>query len=145
MSQAPPFTIIRVDWASHAAELYPIRHRVFVEEQQVPEELEQDEFDPVSLHVLALDRGGRAIGTGRLLPDGHIGRLAVLAEWRGHGVGVALMNSLLELARERNFPEVALNAQTSAIPFYDRLGFQTEGEEFMEAGIPHRSMRLRLE
>jgi predicted GNAT family N-acyltransferase len=144
MSQPSEFTVGPADWARHETELYAVRYRVFVIEQQVPVELERDEFDPLSLHVVARDAAGNAIGTGRLLPDGHIGRLAVLAQWRGHGVGVALMDALLVLARERGDAEVVLNAQTSAIAFYERLGFRTEGEDFMEAGIPHRVMRLRL-
>lgn len=143
MPHSPEYVVTPADWARHETELYAVRYRVFVIEQQVPVELERDEFDPLSLHVVARDAAGRAIGTGRLLPDGHIGRLAVLAEWRGHGVGVALMDALLALARERGDAEVVLNAQTSAIAFYERLGFRTEGEDFMEAGIPHRVMRLR--
>ncbi|MDX1604921.1 MAG: GNAT family N-acetyltransferase [Candidatus Competibacterales bacterium] len=138
------FSVQTADWRRDEAELYAIRRRVFVEEQQVPESLERDKHDPRSQHVIARDRQGRAIGTGRLLPDGHIGRVAVLPEWRGHGVGIALMEVLLTLARERGLDLIRLNAQTAVIPFYQRLGFNPEGAEFMEAGIPHRSMWLHL-
>lgn len=139
------YTIEPADWNALEAELYAIRHVVFVEEQQVPVELERDEHDPLGLHVIARDADGRGIGTGRLLPDGHIGRLAVLADWRGLGIGRALMAELLKLARQQGFRTVHLNSQTYAIPFYERLGFRTEGAEFMEAGIPHRSMCLEFE
>lgn len=139
------FTIEAVDWAAHEAELYEVRRIVFIEEQHVPENLERDEYDLLSRHVIARDAAGRAIGTGRLLPDGHIGRLAVLREWRGRGLGLALMRRLLDLAREQGFKRVELNAQTYAVPFYERLGFRAVGEEFMEAGIAHRAMRLQLE
>lgn len=145
MKTTEPFTLAQADWATHADELYTIRRIVFVEEQKVPEELERDEFDPVSRHVIARDAAGHGIGTGRLLPDGHIGRLAVLQEWRGHGVGLALMASLIELAREQGFTEVVLNAQTYVLDFYRQLGFVEEGEEFFEAGLPHLIMRRRLE
>ncbi len=141
---ADTITLAVADWARDEAELYEVRRMVFVQEQQVPEDLERDEFDPLSLHVVARDSDGRAIGTGRLLPDGHIGRVAVLRQWRGRQVGYRLMQTLLQQALERDFSEVILNAQTNAISFYEKLGFRAEGAEFMDAGIPHRAMRLPL-
>lgn len=117
-----------------------VREQVFVVEQGVPADMEYDEFDPWSLHVLARGPDGQAIGTGRLLPDGHIGRLAVLAHWRNRGVGRALMCRLTEIARQRGFATLKLNAQVSAAGFYERLGYRPEGEVFMEAGIPHLAM-----
>jgi predicted GNAT family N-acyltransferase len=122
----------------------PIRRAVFVDEQKVPLEMELDEFDPLSLHALALDGQGRAVGTGRLLPDGHIGRMAVLREARGQGVGSALLKALLQAARARGDREVALSAQAHAVPFYLRFGFVAEGDEYDDAGIPHRAMRRAL-
>jgi predicted GNAT family N-acyltransferase len=90
--------------------------------------------------VLASDGDGSPIGTGRLLPDGHIGRMAVLADWRGKGVGRALLERLLEEAAGLGMRRLALHAQTQAAGFYRRFGFVEEGPEFMEAGIPHRTM-----
>ena len=107
-------------------------------------EIELDEFDPLSLHALAVDGQGRVVGTGRLLPDGHIGRMAVLREARGRGVGSALLRSLMQAARARGDREVALSAQTHAIPFYERFGFVAEGGQYDDAGIPHRRMRLAV-
>jgi len=130
------------DWQAMRERAVPVRYAVFVEEQRVPPEIELDEFDPLSLHALAVDGQGRVVGTGRLLPDGHIGRMAVLREARGRGVGSALLQSLMRAARARGDSEIALSAQTHAIPFYERFGFSAEGAEYDDAGIPHRRMRL---
>ncbi len=132
------------DWSAMRARAEPVRFEVFVEEQKVPAEIELDEFDAVSLHALALDAGGNVLGTGRLLPDGHIGRMAVRACARGRGVGAALLRALIDAARQRGDREVVLSAQTRAIPFYERFGFIAEGEEYDDAGIAHRLMRRRL-
>ncbi len=121
-----------------------IRHAVFVKEQRVPADIELDEFDDVSLHALAVDASGNAVGTGRLLPDGHIGRMAVLAAARGAGIGTALLQALMTAARERGLAEVQLNAQTHALPFYQRFGFTPDGEPFDDAGILHLAMRRSL-
>lgn len=132
------------DWASMRAAAERVRFTVFVEEQKVPAEIELDEFDPVSLHALAFGADGAVLGTGRLLPDGHIGRMAVLREARGAGVGSALLRALMQAARSRGDRRVVLSAQTHAIPFYERFGFVAEGEEYDDAGIPHRRMWLAL-
>lgn len=133
-----------LDWDAARERARAIRYAVFVLEQRVPVELEWDEFDAVSRHALAFDADGAALGTGRLLPDGHVGRMAVLAAARGKGVGGALLTALLGEARRRGVARVVLNAQTRAVPFYARYGFAVEGEEYMEAGIPHLTMALRL-
>lgn len=105
----------------------------------MPPEMEWDEFDELSRHVIA-EAQGSAIGTGRLLPDGHIGRMAVLPAWRGRGVGSALLGTLLELAHAAGHERAMLNAQVRAVAFYRRFGFEPAGEEFLEAGIPHIAM-----
>ena len=130
-------------WNELSAQASPIRFTVFVDEQKVPVELELDEFDPLSCHALAL-AGDEAIGTGRLLPDGHIGRMAVLAGWRGRGVGALLLQALIDEAKRRGMARVVLNAQTHALGFYARFGFVPEGEEYEEAGLPHRTMSRSL-
>ncbi len=130
------------EWTALRTHAEPVRHAVFVEEQKVPAEIELDGFDPVSVHALAFDREGRVLGTGRLLPDGHIGRMAVLRRSRGTGVGSALLQALLQEARARGDRQVLLSAQAHAIPFYERFGFVAEGEEYDDAGIAHRVMRL---
>lgn len=138
-----PYRICVVNWQDEAVVLRDIRTAVFIYEQQVPEDLEWDEFDPVSLHVLALNSNDQPIGTARLLPDGHIGRMAVLKEWRGKGVGSAMLQRILEESSHRGMQKTMLNAQIAAIKFYEKFGFQVSGEEFMEAGIPHIKMILQ--
>ena len=144
MNDASAFDVRRADWAADRDLLQAVRRAVFVVEQAVPEALEWDEFDAVSRHALAVAPDGAAIGTARLLPDGHIGRVAVLASWRGCGVGRALLQHLLDAARRARLPEVKLNAQVRALGFYRRFGFVAEGEVFDDAGIEHRAMRLSL-
>ncbi|MFY8120349.1 MAG: GNAT family N-acetyltransferase [Burkholderiaceae bacterium] len=131
-------------WIDLRDEAAPIRYAVFVDEQKVPAEIELDDWDALSLHALALDAQGRVLGTGRLLPDGHIGRMAVLQSARGQGVGTALLRALLQAARARGDREVVLSAQTHAMPFYEKAGFIAEGDEYDDAGIPHRQMRLSM-
>lgn len=138
------FTVRCADWTQDGPQLAAIRRAVFVVEQQVPEDEEWDAMDAQSRHVIACAGDGTAIGTGRLLPDGRIGRMAVLKPWRGHGVGSALLGLLITLARERGFRETRLHAQTHALEFYRKHGYVAVGEEFMEAGIPHYEMRLPL-
>lgn len=121
-----------------------IRLEVFVEEQQVPLEEELDVRDAQCLHAVAYDADGQAMGTGRLLPDGHIGRMAVRKPWRGQGVGSLLLTALMDAARRRGDAEVVLDAQMHARAFYARHGFVEEGETFMDAGMPHRVMRFRF-
>jgi predicted GNAT family N-acyltransferase len=133
-----------LDWSTAQAAARPVREEVFVREQGVPPALEYDDLDPVSDHAVARDPAGRAIGTGRLLPDGRIGRMAVLADARGQGVGAAILAALMERARARGMNDVLLFAQCHAVPFYARFGFVAEGETYLEAGIPHVKMRQRL-
>lgn len=128
-------------WDDLGAMAREVRYTVFVQEQNVPESLELDEFDSVSLHVLVLDANGHAIGTGRLLPDGHIGRVAVLKPARGQGVGECIMRALMNAARDRGHAGVELSAQCHAAQFYERLGFKQDGEVYQEAGIAHVFMR----
>lgn len=128
-------------WDEAEACVMPVRTEVFVVEQGVPAEIERDALDAVCRHAIARDAAGRVIATGRLLPDGHIGRMAVLREARGAGVGGAVLQALIAEAARRGLNEVALNAQTHALDFYLHHGFEPVGEVFMEAGIPHRAMR----
>lgn len=135
--------IIRLgDWATLGPDATAIRFEVFVDEQKVPAEIELDDMDAVCLHAVAYDAAGNALGTGRLLPDGHIGRMAVRKAGRGTGVGGAILQQLMEQARARGDASVVLNAQTVAAPFYARYGFVQQGGEFEEAGIPHVEMVL---
>ncbi len=117
-----------------------LRDTVFVQEQGVSRELEWDGEDARCTHVLARNDSGIPIGTGRMRPDGKIGRLAVLADWRGHGIGGELLELLISKANEFKLKSVYLHAQTRAISFYEKYGFRKEGSEFIEAGISHVKM-----
>ncbi|MBP7891552.1 MAG: GNAT family N-acetyltransferase [Arenimonas sp.] len=138
------FRIIEVDYAKDLALLRIIREAVFVIEQQVPLAIERDELDSKCRHVLAVDAEERPIGTGRLTPMRTIGRMAVLADWRGKGVGEALLGRLIAHARTAGWPSVSLHAQVEAIGFYRKHGFLAEGDIYAEAGIPHQTMSLDL-
>jgi len=130
-------------WAADRPRLQPVRREVFVTEQRVPEAEEWDDDDEVCVHVLAM-RNREPVGTGRISPAGKIGRLAVLSEFRGRGIGDRILLMLIEQARHRGLAEVTLNAQVHAMPFYERHGFKAQGEVFDEAGIPHRRMQKAL-
>ena len=136
--------IREVPWEGAEAELRSIRSQVFVQEQGVPEALEWDGLDSESVHLLAVTEKCGAVGTVRLSADSHIGRMAVLKNWRNKKVGAALLERIVWIARERGMQQVVLNAQTTAIGFYAKFGFQIAGEEFMDAGIPHFHMILSL-
>ena len=143
VSEPIKFTVTPVYWTATQQVLRAIRSKVFVEEQGVPPELEMDERDAGCVHAVAfLD--GKAVGTGRLLPDAHIGRMAVLKECRGQGVGGAILRQLMRAARERHDREIVLSAQVHAVPFYREHGFEVFGEVYEEAGIPHWDMRCSL-
>ncbi len=132
-------------WTALREDASAIRHDVFVLEQQVPPELEMDEMDAHCIHAVAYDAGGTPVATGRLLPDGHIGRMAVRQSARGTGIGGQVLQRLIQAARERGDSEVVLSAQVHALGFYTRYGFVAEGEVYMDAGIEHRTMSLPLD
>lgn len=136
---------------------FAVRKEVFVGEQGVPEGVEYDAYDAVAVHVLAVREDGVPLGTGRLLHGeaaaakvggdltvGSLGRLAVAKEARGLGVGIALVRAIEDAARARGLAAVDLHAQTHALGFYERLGYEAYGPEYPEAGIPHRAMRRAL-
>lgn len=137
---AAGFSVRVADWERDWPTLRALRRQVFVVEQHVAEAIEWDGIDAACRHALAEDGDGHAIGCGRLLPDGHIGRMAVLPPWRGRGVGSALLEQLIRLARNGGHARVVLNAQTHAMSFYARCGFVRCGAEFEEAGIAHVAM-----
>lgn len=136
-------TLRAADWQRDCAALSHVRRVVFIDEQQVPEELEWDGEDSAARHWLAW-HGSAPIGTVRLRTGGHIGRMAVLKAYRRDGVGSRLLRAAIEAARLQGLTEVHLDAQVQALDFYARHGFVAAGEEFMDAGIAHRGMRLRL-
>lgn len=140
-----PFRVDTVDYATALPALHAVREAVFVREQQVPADIERDALDPRCVHVLARALDGTPVGAGRLTPDRRIGRMAVLPDWRGKGVGDALLLALIAEARKRGWREVSLDARASAVGFYARHGFVAQGERFHEAGIEHQAMRRQLD
>lgn len=139
--------MIRIERTGDVAICQHLRRVVFIEEQGVSEEDEVDGLDAQALHVLAFD-GDRPVGTARMLVKGKvgkIGRVCVLAEARGTGLGAALIRACLEELRSvPGVTEALLGAQTHALGFYEKLGFVAEGEEYIDAGIPHFDMRRPL-
>jgi predicted GNAT family N-acyltransferase len=131
-------------WSEIGGAARAIRETVFINEQKIPAELEWDGIDADCVTALALDEAGVAVGTGRLLPDGRIGRMAVLTQARGSGAGRALLEELMAEARRRGFTRTALSAQTAAKAFYEKSGFEVDGAEYMEDGILHVMMRRTL-
>jgi predicted GNAT family N-acyltransferase len=134
-------------WKEAKTDAFLVRQKVFIQEQGVPAELELDEYDPLAAHALAyLD--GRCIGTGRLIDLGddqaQIGRMAVLAQFRGSGTGKQILEKLIQLASSQGAKLIVLHSQVTAIPFYEKQGFHAKGPVYDEAGITHRNMILLL-
>lgn len=137
------FAVKITDWATDGARLADIRHEVFVIEQQVPLDMELDEYDETAIHAIALNDKDEVIGTGRLLSSGKIGRMAVLKSFRNQGVGAAMLKLLTQTSLQKLEKAPYLEAQIHAIPFYERHGYEAEGEVYLDAGIEHRLMRFR--
>lgn len=131
-------------WEELKTQLIPLRTEVFIDEQQVPVELEWDDEDNIARHILATAEDHTLIGCARLLPSGQIGRMAVILSRRGQGWGKQLLAEAEATARAMGQTEVFLHAQTHAIPFYAAQGYHITSDEFMDAGIPHRTMHKLL-
>jgi len=143
-SASIPISIKACTWQKDQAVIRPVREKVYIQEQQVPVELEWDDKDAECLHLLALDHDDHPVATARMTPDGHIGRMAVLADYRHQSIGSQMLRLLCEKATEQGLKKVVLDAQTYAIPFYEKHGFSVTSDEFMDAGIPHKSMQKTL-
>ncbi len=139
-----PINVELTSWDAARKQLSDIRYRVFVEEQGIPVEEEIDDQEPAASHWLAYNEDGVAIGTARMLPNGCIGRMAVVREQRERGVGSAIMRHIINHAIREKIPELTLSSQLGAIPFYEGFGFIAEGPAYSECGIEHRKMRLSL-
>ncbi len=155
-------TISVVDWAQSSPTLCQIRTRVFIEEQHVPEALEWDGLDKTALHLLAqiqtpetidneqtgsIARQTEAVGTARIVINNkiaHIGRMAVLPDWRGKGIGFKILQKAILECRQRSVKKIILNAQTYVLNFYQKAGFKVSSEAFLDAGIMHKEMTLLL-
>lgn len=139
-----PINIVLGTWDRLRDDAYVVRHEVFVVEQSVPVEIELDDDDAISVHAVAYGADGTILGTGRLLPDGHIGRMAVRKQARGLGVGGRILDALIGQGHGDGHRLLVLHAQTHAKPFYESHGFVAEGDEFIEADIAHVAMTRSL-
>lgn len=138
------YKIKKTSWNENKNALSEIRRKVFIDEQNVPEELEWDNHDQNCTHILVTDEDNNAIACGRLKADGHIGRMAVLKSYRSMGIGSSILKKLLNHAESLNIEKVYLHAQISAVSFYEKQGFKVISEEFMDAGIAHKSMEKKI-
>jgi predicted GNAT family N-acyltransferase len=136
-------------WLTARDAAYAIRHAVFVEEQDIPAELEIDDYDPIAEHALAFV-DGQCVATARIYLDeqdpskAKIGRMAVLRDFRGQGIGTALLGEAIRAGMMQGATVFELHAQQTAAPFYAKLQFKPDGAIFDEVGIPHQRMRLVL-
>lgn len=146
-NQEPSEVTFRVEllsWEEARTAAAPVRYAVFLEEKDAPPGVELDDIDPQCIHALALDESGKAVGTGRLLPDGQIGRMAVLKDWRRRGVGAAIIEALIEEARRRGYAAVTTSVALQPAQFYRSEGFVAEGKVYREADILQHKMRKAL-
>jgi len=126
------------------ADISSIRDTVFCLEQNIPRDIEWDGEDSEFTHVIAYGENNTPIGTGRIKSDGKIGRLAILKDLRGQGIGERILMSLIDVARDKGLKQVYLHAQIQAESFYSNRGFQKDGAEFIEANIRHVKMVLEI-
>jgi len=133
-----------VDWVHAKPLAEPIRRTVFIEEQHVPESEEWDDEDESALHIIAI-RNGQSVATARLTLAAKIGRMAVLKAHRKHGIASMMMLKLIKEAQQQGHQEIKLWSQTYAQGFYKKHGFKTQGEVFLDAGIPHIEMTLSID
>jgi len=145
LSHSPmEFRVVLGDWATQQFAARLVRDEVFIHEQKISVEDEWDDMDAVCVHAIVYGPDDEVLGTGRLLPDGHIGRMAVRKAARGAGVGAAILKELKAEAKLRGHKDVVLSAQMQVEPFYARCGFVREGDEYMDVGMPHIQMRCKL-
>jgi len=138
------FTTRAATWTDDKSALMHVRNIVFVEGQNVPKSLESDEFDSVSRYILAEDSGGNPIGCARLQPTGKVGRIAVLDEYRRHGIARKMLADIIECATREKIHPLYLHAQITAVDLYKQFGFVQDGDQFEEAGIQHIKMTRQM-
>ena len=132
-----------VNWSEKQAEITSVRQAVFIEEQNIPENIDFDGSDTDYIHVLATDKNGRPIGTARINSKGRIGRMAVLKNYRRQGIGRKMIQALMDYGRKNSITDFHVSSQVTAVGFYRKMGFETSGEEFLEAAIKHINMKLK--
>lgn len=137
-------TLLQVNFTEAENEIASIREQVFVQELKIPQRLEWDGRDNTACHIIAKHHEFGVVACGRLLPDAHIGRIAVLLKWRNKGIGSKLLNELCTLAASKKYPAVYLSAQNTALAFYQYHGFTVTGDSFITVGINHSPMTKHI-
>ena len=132
-----------VSFSEKKAEIASVRRAVFVEEQNVPESIDFDGSDTDYIHVLATDKNGLPVGTARINREGRIGRMAVLKNYRRQGIGRKMIQALMDYGRKHSITDFHVSSQVTAVGFYEKMGFEPFGDEFLEAGIKHIKMKLK--
>lgn len=140
MTNQSNFTVRTASWEQDKQQLMLVRHQVFVQEQQVPIELESDSYDQSSWYVLAETSNAEPVACARLQKNGKVTRIAVLKNWRRQGIARSMLGRLIEIAVQHRVETLYLHAQLSAISLYLEFGFTQTGEQFEEAGITHIKM-----
>ena len=136
--------VIQTSWQLNEELIKSVRTPVFVQEQQVPYEIDFDSNDAMAVHWLALNENDVPVGTARLLEDGHFGRMAVIKVYRNQGIGRSIIQTAMEYANSVGMISMYLNSQLQAKSFYEALGFKEYGDVFLEASIEHISMSKEL-
>lgn len=144
MSTLKSFKFIQVDWITAADEIMQIREKVFIVEQRFDKETLLDHQDSDSFHLLVRDSQGRAVGCGRLNQKGRIGRIAVMIDQRGLGIGTMLLRKLIQIAEKSKIHTLTLNTETQLTHFYDQQKFHVDGPVYMKQGVPFQRMRMSL-
>ena len=139
-----PYKFHDVDWLSAATDIMDIRRKVFVVEQRFDEAVVFDEHDSQSFHVLVTDDFGIPVGCGRLVPDGHIGKIGVLINHRAHGIGSGILSKLIDIAKKNRIFNLNLSTETELTGFYDHLKFHAVGPVYMKQGVPYQRMTKRI-
>lgn len=140
MNDPSGYSVTTTDWQADKTALIELRTRIFVDEQKVPADMEIDEHDPICQHYKVTDPDGNIVATARLLASAYIGRMCVDQALRGSGIGETLLRYVIKHAETQGFRQLHLNAQVDAVPFYQRFGFVTNSDIFIEAGINHQHM-----
>lgn len=132
-----------VNFSDKQAEITSVRQTVFIKEQNVPENIDFDGSDTDYIHVLASDKNGLTVGTARINRKGRIGRMAVLKNYRRQGIGRKMIQVLMDYGRKNSITDFHVSSQVTAVGFYEKMGFEPFGEEFLEAAIMHINMKLK--
>ncbi len=144
MSTLKSFEFVQVKWAAASSDIMQIREKVFIIEQRFGKETLIDKDDPKSFHILVLNKSGKTVACGRLNPNGRIGRIAVLIDHRGSGIGTMLLSKLIRIAEKRKITTLTLNTETDLTHFYDQQRFHIDGPVYMKQGVPFQRMRMSL-